>query len=182
MGTVRFGAGVINVAKCRFFGLHDCLNSTGSDKERRKGVNSMHTLTLKRLLFCALFFLVVAGMCPTRALAESGNFSDCLLGCIPGDNECTQCCKDTFESKFPTTCYDTYVDCTQVCESQEGTRAVACFKNCQSDLRLCHDAYVQNIKEFTCPDWLAPKDCPFECQAWNPSSRKCVGAPKGVCN
>lgn len=141
----------------------------------------MRTRTIHSFLTCALLIMTI-GVPFDLALAESGSFSDCLIGCIPGVNPCTDCCRDTFQSQFPTACYDTYVDCTKKCESLNGTKAVACFKYCQSDLKACHDEYDRDIKEFHCPDWMEPKDCPFECQTWSPISRKCVGAPKEVCD
>ncbi len=141
----------------------------------------MHKFMLELMCVCSLLTLITF-IIPSQSEAESGSFSDCLIGCIPGDNECTNCCKKSFESKFPTTCYDIYIERTQVCESLSGTRSVACFKNSQNDLKACHDEYDLDIKEFVCPDWMTPKECPFECQVWSPASRKCVGAPQEVCD
>lgn len=136
----------------------------------------MHRTPFTLMFVSTLLALALAF--PTQAVAESGNFTDCLMGCIPGDSQCIDCCKSTFADTM-TICVDTYVECSQICESQEGTRAVACFNNCQKELKRCNANLSQMQKEFTCPNWMAPHDCPFECQAWNPVSRKCVGAPKG---
>lgn len=134
---------------------------------------------INRMALPALMVAALIILGPTSVSAESGTFTDCLMGCVPGDTACISCCKTLFK-KASTDCYDDYVNCTHVCQSQEGTRAVACFRNCQQNcLSCCGDD--QAVREFRCPGWMAPKDCPFDCQAWNPVSRRCVGAPKEVC-
>lgn len=116
---------------------------------------------------------------PTPAMAETGTLTDCIIGCLPNDANCINCCKATFEATEPMDCCGDYGQCTEKCETQEGTRAVTCFRRCQKTLRMCHDKYSEGEKEFNCPNWMAPKECPFECQVWSPASRKCVGAPQG---
>lgn len=138
------------------------------------------TRIIHQMILAAFVVSALLVMAPGTSTAQSGTFTDCLMGCVPGDESCIRCCKVIFK-KASTQCYDSYVDCTHVCQSQEGTRAVACFKQCQENcVSCCGDDQV--VREFRCPGWMAPKECPFECQAWNPVSRRCVGAPKEVCD
>lgn len=132
------------------------------------------------LLACLCVF--AAGAVPASGWAASGNLTDCIVGCVPGDSACIECCRNAFDSQSSGTCCDAYADCNIMCENQEGTQAVACLKECRARLQACHAPYADMVREFDCPDWVAPKDCPFECQAWNPVSRKCVGAPQSVCD
>jgi len=141
----------------------------------------MHTFSLKHL-FVAVFFVLVTFMAlPSLASAGSGNFSDCLAGCKPGVNACTDCCKESFESQCPTSCYFTYIDCTRMCDGQEGTAAVVCYKQCQANVSVCLESYAHIVQELSCSGWVAPEQCP-DCQTWSPASQRCVSAPKEVCD
>ncbi|QGY38805.1 hypothetical protein GM415_01175 [Pseudodesulfovibrio cashew] len=123
---------------------------------------------------------VLAG--PVKASAESGTFADCLLGCLPGENQCTSCCEEAFQATLPASCYAAYRSCVSSCQGQEGTRAVACYKQCRDNLKACPDAGCSAKGEFSCPGWEQPQKCPHECQAWDPVLRKCVGAPQKACD
>lgn len=141
----------------------------------------MHDSTARRLVTSGLLFLAIT-LIPLAASAESGDFVTCLTGCVPGENSCVTCCEETFAGETEPTCMSIYSECFHRCESLEGTRAVACLKNCQTDLRNCGERHPTQVKEFNCPNWVAPQQCPHECQVWHPASRRCVGAPKEVCD
>ncbi len=133
---------------------------------------------LYSLLVIITLFTVALTLAPAPVMAESGTLTDCIMGCIPNDEACINCCKETFAATEPMNCCGDYGSCTERCESLEGTRAVMCFRNCQARLKVCHDKYSTEVKEFSCPDWMQAKDCPFDCQTWSPVSRKCVGVPQ----
>lgn len=142
----------------------------------------MHAKQRLSIQVSVILFLLFVAMMPVTAQAESGTLADCLLGCIPGDNACTECCKETFTPPADVACFNAYVTCSGVCESEAGTRAVSCFKGCRDNLKTCVDKLGADVKTFECPDWVRPLDCPFECQAWNPRTRECVGAPRSSCD
>lgn len=141
----------------------------------------MRIVQATRFVASAVLALVLVAFA-APAPAENGTFTDCLMGCVPGDTLCIDCCGKAFRGEAAGSCSSLYTECFHRCESLEGTRAVACFKECQQDLRACGDKHPTDSGYFHCPNWVAPRDCPHECQAWSPTSRRCVGAPREVCD
>lgn len=56
-----------------------------------------------------------------------------------------------------------------------------CYKQCQSEVRICLGQSKTPDAEFNCPVWVQPQEC-GRCQTWSPTLQKCVGAPKELCD
>ncbi len=135
-----------------------------------------------KTIMATFWILAIVATSPLYVSAETGNLYDCLTGCKAGDNACASCCQDKFKAMDSTHCYESFIECNQMCEGQVGVKGVMCFKDCQKSLKACMGDDVQDSEEFDCPCWREPEECPEECQTWSPQSQKCVPAPKNLCD
>jgi hypothetical protein len=117
-----------------------------------------------------LIFVLFAGQV---CASTYGNSTDCLQGCPPGNNSCSQCCSAAFRSA---PC-DKSQECIKRCSGDR-----VCWSQCVRDTaddNTCLSNYKIN---FDCPDWVDPhQKCPYTCQTWNPLTRVCVGLPSNTC-
>lgn len=146
------------------------------------------------IALCLLALGLAFGPAPARA--EYGDMARCLMGCLPGVNNCTHCCKRTFgkvQGPCEEGCLGTLQACRAGCTAQYEQCAAKhgsdcteqhdqCAEQCRRDYNSC-DMNCGGIKtNFNCPDWVDPHHkCPYKCQVWNPTSRSCVGAERDDC-
>jgi len=130
-------------------------------------------------IIAALFLLSA-----TPAMAETGTVGDCLVGCMTGSNECSSCCDNTFkeaDKSCTDSCRNAFIRCLGGCENNPNGSS-ACTDQCQTDFQTCTDTCSSTTHEFTCPDWIPPQKCPYDCQTWSPATRSCTGAPMNGCD
>jgi len=111
----------------------------------------------------------------------TGGGSDCMNGCLPGVNACSDCCMATFDPYF-NECFGAYRDCMDECSGQYYNYN-KCADDCNAEREACNDTVWYSVQvEFDCPDFMPEQTCPYDCQAWNSASRSCVGAPFNGCD
>ncbi|MCP4716146.1 MAG: carboxypeptidase regulatory-like domain-containing protein [Deltaproteobacteria bacterium] len=111
----------------------------------------------------------------------TGAYMDCSNGCLPGVNACSNCCNTSFDPCFDA-CFDAYYTCTVNCDPYDYSYP-NCKNACDQTRQDCYNNCNYGLKqEFDCPDFMPPKTCPYNCQAWNSAGRSCVGAPMNACN
>ncbi len=113
----------------------------------------------------------------------TGSYNDCTNGCLPGNNSCNTCCDNTFDPCFDT-CYDSYTDCHEGCRNETNPdKHEKCMNDCDAAYTACrNNCFYDEQKEFDCPDFVPPQECPYNCQVWNPAGRSCVGAAMNACD
>lgn len=150
----------------------------------------------KKLLGVAFFGLLLTAMAvlPLTALAGGGygTSGDCIMGCGTANNACFNCCEKTFGS-CDSGCSQTYQSCMSNCQYAPDLNNPAsvdvatqqykqCKGTCSNNMQSC-DSDCNNVKKnFNCPGYMPPQKCSYDCQAWNPASRSCVGPAMNGCN
>jgi len=130
------------------------------------------------LLYSAILLTLSVMLFATApALATYGTPVDCMSGCRPGNNSCTQCCSHVGESCY-SACRQEGYKCVRNCLSWDQE----CRNGCFSQMKNCNNNCSNTKYSFDCPDWVDPNQpCPYDCQMWNPASRSCVGPSMNGC-
>jgi len=132
-------------------------------------------------------FAVIAWLFPlsaTPAVAEVGTVGDCIMGCLPGPNDCTAACEAAFpqaDKSCMATCQNTFTQCVEPCQSKTLTYK-SCQYNCNENFLSCMFDCDEYMGSFNAPNWVPPLSCPFSCQGWNPLTQTCGGPPVNDCN
>ena len=165
---------------------------------------------MKKVILACL--LVLSSSLATQDSLLAMTNEECLINwCLPGVNDCSNCCEDEWEAAGGgacwSGCWETYSSCIQTC--QQNNSAASCFaqylrdrdwqkldtctqeadlayqqcvKPCQKALDTCDDSCEQiQITGSDCPGAQEPATCPYTCQSYNPASRSCVGAALNAC-
>lgn len=147
------------------------------------------------VLSLVLSLLFIAG--PVQA--RQGNMTQCLMDCPPGVNNCSNCCSARFDQVAG--------GCLQKCNSdhdagldQCGNAMRDCMAKNPQNPGICSDEYQKCKKadwnkfldcrnncmalpfDIACPGSVPPQKCPYDCMAWNPASKSCIGPRMNGCS